>query len=75
MLLMITLSIDFIIKGEQLETIDKQRSRASESKELIEYFMAFNRGDISQLEYLRTQNGREGQFKVRFICEHICFNL
>jgi hypothetical protein len=33
--------------------------------------MAFNRGDISQLEYLRTQNGKEGQFKVRFICEHI----
>ncbi|CAB4489655.1 exocyst complex component Sec10 [Rhizophagus irregularis] len=57
--------------GEQLETIDKQRSRASESKELIEYFMAFNRGDISQLEYLRTQNGKEGQFKAATISRRL----
>jgi hypothetical protein len=33
--------------------------------------MAFNRGDIAQLENLRTQRGKEGQFKVRFICERI----
>ncbi len=31
--------------------------------------MAFNRGDIAQLEYLRTQGGKEGQFKVRFSFE------
>ncbi|CAG8436215.1 7102_t:CDS:10 [Funneliformis caledonium] len=57
--------------GEQLETIDRQRLRASESKELIEYFMEFNRGDISQLEDLRTRGGKEGQFKAAIIARRL----
>ncbi|CAG8742259.1 8913_t:CDS:10, partial [Dentiscutata erythropus] len=56
--------------GEQLETIDRQRLRASESKDLIEYFMAFNKGDISRLENLRTQ-GTEGQFKASIIARRL----
>ncbi|CAG8657677.1 3453_t:CDS:10, partial [Dentiscutata heterogama] len=55
---------------EQLETIDRQRLRASESKDLIEYFMAFNKGDISRLENLRTQ-GTEGQFKASIIARRL----
>ncbi|RIA92225.1 exocyst complex component Sec10-like protein [Glomus cerebriforme] len=57
--------------GEQLETIDRQRLRASESKELIEYFMAFNRNDIAQLENLRTQRGKDGQFKAATIARRL----
>ncbi|RIB24859.1 exocyst complex protein [Gigaspora rosea] len=56
--------------GEQLETIDRQRLRASESKDLIEYFMAFNKGDISRLDDLRTQ-GTEGQFKASIIARRL----
>ncbi|CAG8563783.1 5213_t:CDS:10, partial [Cetraspora pellucida] len=56
--------------GEQLETIDRQRLRASESKDLIEYFMAFNKGDISRLENLRAQ-GTEGQFKASIIARRL----
>ncbi|CAG8625343.1 11133_t:CDS:10, partial [Racocetra persica] len=56
--------------GEQLETIDRQRLRASESKELIEYFMEFNKGDISRLESLRAQ-GTEGQFKASIIARRL----
>ncbi|CAG8462715.1 6134_t:CDS:10 [Diversispora eburnea] len=57
--------------GEQLETIDRQRLRASESKDLIEYFMAFNRGDISRLENLRTNGGKDGQFKAAIIARRL----
>ncbi|KAG9289444.1 hypothetical protein G9A89_008005 [Geosiphon pyriformis] len=57
--------------GEQLETIDRQRLRASESKELIEFFMAFNRGDSTKLENLKKQQGREGQFKAAVIARRL----
>nr|CAG8570941.1 11534_t:CDS:10 [Entrophospora candida] len=57
--------------GEQLEIIDKQRLRASESKDLIEYFMAFNRGDIEKLENLRTYGGKDGQLKAAVIARRL----
>ncbi|CAG8447345.1 10562_t:CDS:10 [Acaulospora colombiana] len=56
--------------GEQLETIDRQRLRASESKDLIEYFMAFNRGDIARLENQRAR-GKDGQFKAAIIARRL----
>ncbi len=50
--------------GEQLETIDKERSKASESRDIIEYFMEFQDGNTERLDALR-QGGEEGQLKVR----------
>ncbi|KAF7721082.1 Exocyst complex component 5 [Apophysomyces ossiformis] len=52
--------------GEQLETIDKQRSRASESRDIIEYFMEFQEGSSERLDMLR-QGGDEGQLKAAVI--------
>ncbi|KAG0169430.1 Exocyst complex component 5 [Apophysomyces sp. BC1034] len=52
--------------GEQLETIDKQRSKASESRDIIEYFMEFQEGSSERLEMLR-QGGDEGQLKAAII--------
>lgn len=49
--------------GEQLETIDKQRSRASESRDIIEYFMEFQEGNSERLRLL-CEGGEEGQLKV-----------
>lgn len=49
--------------GEQLETIDKQRSRASESRDIIEYFMEFQEGNSERLSLL-CEGGEEGQLKV-----------
>ena len=49
--------------GEQLETIDKERSKASESRDIIEYFMEFQDGNTERLDALR-QGGEEGQIKV-----------
>lgn len=50
--------------GEQLETLDKQRSRATESRDVIEYFMEFQDGHSERLDLLRYESGDEGQYKV-----------
>ncbi|KAJ3279781.1 Exocyst complex component 5 [Borealophlyctis nickersoniae] len=52
--------------GEQLETIDKQRTRAMEAKDLIQYFLEFNGGGSSRLETLRA-SGHEGEYKAAII--------
>lgn len=51
--------------GEQLETLDKQRSRASESRDIIEYFMEFQEGHPDRLQLL-CEGSEEGQLRVRF---------
>ena len=53
----------FINIGEQLEQIDKQRSRADNARNLIQYFSEFNQNDISRLEKLKLDD-KEGQYKV-----------
>ncbi|KAI8988471.1 exocyst complex component Sec10-domain-containing protein [Mycotypha africana] len=52
--------------GEQLETIDKERSKASESRDIIEYYMEFQDGNSERLETLR-QSGDEGQLKTAIV--------
>ncbi|KAJ8658818.1 hypothetical protein O0I10_005545 [Lichtheimia ornata] len=56
--------------GEQLETIDKQRSRASESRDIIEYFMEFQEGNSERLSLL-CEGGEEGQLKAAVICRRL----
>ncbi|KAI8149998.1 exocyst complex component Sec10-like protein [Fennellomyces sp. T-0311] len=56
--------------GEQLETIDKQRSRASESRDIIEYFMEFQEGNSERLSLL-CEGGDEGQLKGAIICRRL----
>lgn len=56
--------------GEQLETIDKERSKASESRDIIEYFMEFQDGSTERLEALR-QSGEEGQLKTAIISRRL----
>ncbi|KAG2221177.1 hypothetical protein INT45_007754 [Circinella minor] len=56
--------------GEQLETIDKQRSRASESRDIIEYFMEFQEGNSERLSLL-CEGGDEGQLKAAIICRRL----
>ncbi|KAK4056327.1 Exocyst complex component 5 [Microbotryomycetes sp. JL221] len=50
--------------GEQLESIDRQRQRASEAHDLILYYNEFAAGDTSRLEKMRKEGGREGRAKV-----------
>ncbi|KAI8985304.1 exocyst complex component Sec10-like protein [Pilobolus umbonatus] len=56
--------------GEQLETIDRERSKASESRDIIEYFMEFQEGNTERLDSLR-QSGEEGQLKVAIISRRL----
>ncbi|KAI7902754.1 exocyst complex component Sec10-like protein [Cokeromyces recurvatus] len=52
--------------GEQLESMDKERSKAAESRDIIEYFMEFQDGNTERLDTLR-QSGEEGQLKTAII--------
>ncbi|KAJ3054447.1 Exocyst complex component 5 [Rhizophlyctis rosea] len=56
--------------GEQLETIDKQRTRAMEAKDLIQYFIQFNQGGSKQLEGLRA-SGPEGEYKAAITAKRL----
>ncbi|KAJ1500955.1 Exocyst complex component 5, partial [Coelomomyces lativittatus] len=55
--------------GEQLETIDKQRAKAFDVKELLLFFMDFNMGVSDRLEGLRSQP--EGQLSVARIARRL----
>ncbi|UZJ52417.1 hypothetical protein CBS101457_001737 [Exobasidium rhododendri] len=57
--------------GEQLQTIDKMRTRAAEAHDLIEYYYQFARGDTSRLERLRKEGGREGRLKTAIIARRL----
>ncbi|GAA5902521.1 hypothetical protein JCM8208_006909 [Rhodotorula glutinis] len=50
--------------GEQLESIDRLRQRASEAHDLILYYNEFAAGDTTRLEKMRKEGGREGRQKV-----------
>lgn len=57
--------------GEQLESVDRQRSRAVEAHDLIEYYYAFAREDTSKLDKLRKDGGREGRLKTAIIARRL----
>jgi exocyst complex component 5 len=56
--------------GEQLETIDKHKKRASEAKDLIQYVQEFNAGQFSRLLSLR-QDGFAGEFQTAIILRRL----
>ncbi|KAJ3321523.1 Exocyst complex component 5 [Boothiomyces sp. JEL0866] len=60
----------WLITGEQLETIDKHRTRASESKDIIQYFLEFNKGSFSRLDALRMESP-EGERKTAIIARRL----
>lgn len=57
--------------GEQLESLDRQRMRASETHDLIEYYYMFARGDSSRLDRLRKEGGRDGRLKAAAIARRL----
>ncbi|RKP09744.1 exocyst complex protein [Thamnocephalis sphaerospora] len=56
--------------GEQLETVDKQRIRAIEARELIEYYLEFASQRVDRLEDLRMA-GPDDQLKAAIIARRI----
>lgn len=57
--------------GEQLESIDKQRSKASEARDLVNYFMDFNQNQHDRLDLVRDGLGKEGLKKVAVIARRL----
>ena len=57
--------------GEQLESIDRLRARASDAHDIIMYYHEFARGDTSRLDALRKDGGREGRAKVAAIARRL----
>ncbi|KAJ3382348.1 Exocyst complex component 5 [Lobulomyces angularis] len=56
--------------GEQLETIDLQRTKAVEAKDLIQYFLDFNQGISARLETLRKKNAA-GEYNAVIIARRL----
>ncbi|KAH8915622.1 Sec10-domain-containing protein, partial [Atractiella rhizophila] len=57
--------------GEQLESLSRQRDRASEAHDLILYYNDFWRGDTTRLETLRKNGGKEGRLKIAIACRRL----
>ncbi|KAI8579596.1 hypothetical protein K450DRAFT_241761 [Umbelopsis ramanniana AG] len=57
--------------GEQLETLDRQRSRTSESRDILDYYMDFENGGSARLDDLRFNAGEEGQLKAAVILRRV----
>lgn len=56
--------------GEQLESIDRLRSRASEAHDIILYYEELARGDTTRLESLR-KDGKGGRAKVAVVVRRL----
>ncbi|KAI8911500.1 exocyst complex component Sec10-like protein [Gorgonomyces haynaldii] len=56
--------------GEQLETIDKHRTKAAEAKDVIQYFSEFNQGSFQRLDTLR-RSSRDGEYKAAIIARRL----
>lgn len=72
--------------GERLESIDRQRTRASEAKDLVLYFMDFNSNaattnvtsetsipSSTRLDLVKCNNGWDGKHKVFYFLFCILF--
>lgn len=57
--------------GDQLESIDRLKARASDASDLIRHYFAFSRGDTSSLEAVRKQGGRDGRAKVAVLARRL----
>ncbi|KAJ3417219.1 Exocyst complex component 5 [Chytridiales sp. JEL 0842] len=56
--------------GEQLETIDKQRKRATEARDLIQYYLDFNKGVSIRLEEFR-KSSQEAEAQTAIITRRL----
>jgi hypothetical protein len=60
-----------ILIGDQLESFDKQKSRAQDAKDLVLYFQEFSQGQTARLDLLRTSSGWDGRRKAASIVKRL----
>lgn len=57
--------------GEQLESVHASRLRAQAAHDLIDYYIQFSQADITKLENLRKEGGKEGRMKVAILLRRL----
>lgn len=57
--------------GEQLESVHASRLRAQAAHDLIDYYIQFSQNDVTKLENLRKEGGKEGRMKVAILLRRI----
>ncbi|RKP34698.1 exocyst complex component Sec10-like protein [Dimargaris cristalligena] len=57
--------------GEQLESIERERMRAADIEDLVEFFLEFGRGRSARLEEMLIDGGPEGQCKAAIITRRL----
>lgn len=53
--------------GEQLESVHASRLRAQAAHDLIDYYIQFSRNDVTKLDVLRKESGKEGRMKLAIL--------
>ena len=56
--------------GDELESLDRLRTRASDARDIISYYHDFAKGDTTAIEGLR-KSGREGRAKVAVLLRRL----
>lgn len=60
-----------VLVGTQLDSLDKQRIRAQEAKDLLLYFLEFNAGNPARLDMVNNSDGWNGKEKCAGIVKRL----
>ncbi|KAG8820317.1 Exocyst complex component 5 [Serendipita sp. 399] len=57
--------------GEQLESVHASRLRAQAAHDIIGFYIQFSRNDVTQLDVLRKEGGKEGRMKLAILLRRV----
>jgi hypothetical protein len=57
--------------GEQLESVHASRLRAQTAHDLIDYYIQFSRDDVTKIDVLRKESGKEGRMKLAVLLRRL----
>lgn len=57
--------------GEQLESVHASRLRAQAAHDIIDTYIQFSRNDVTRLETMRKEGGKEGRMKVSILLRRL----
>jgi exocyst complex component 5 len=59
------------LSGEQLESVHASRLRAQTAHDLIDYYIQFSRDDVTKIDILRKESGKEGRMKLAVLLRRL----
>lgn len=57
--------------GEQLESVHASRLRAQAAHDIIDSYIQFSRNDVTKLETMRKESGKEGRMKLAILLRRL----